>query len=119
MPQINVQIQTTAGGIHKVTINPGRLRIPNGDTGVVITWSATGPTTFLPGNEGFRWQPNVGPTPPAVTRVNDNTLQSASYDNNFDQEVVWEYLIGVQKDGVKIQVDPEVDNDPPIGPKTY
>lgn len=115
MPTINVQIQTTSGGIHKVTINPSRLRIPNGTTGVVITWSATGPTTFLPGNDAFQWLTTT-PTPPAVTRVDDNTLRSASYDNTFDKEIVWEYLIGVQKDGVKIQVDPEVDNDPPIGP---
>lgn len=118
MPQINVQIQTTSG-IHKVTIHPGRLRIPNGDKGVVITWNATGPTTFLPGNEAFRWLPNVGPTPPRVTRKDDNTLESEAYDNDFEHEVVWEYMIGVEKDGVKIQIDPEVDNDPPIGPKTY
>ena len=116
MPTINVQIQTTSG-IHKVTIHPSRLRIRNGETGVVITWSATGPTTFLPGADAFKWLPNDDGRP-AVTRVDDNTLRSEPYDNDFDTEIVWEYLIGVEKDGVKIQVDPEVDNDPPIGP-TY
>ena len=116
MPTVNVQIQTTSGGTHKVTIHPSRVRIQNGDKGVVITWSATGPTTFLPGADAFKWLPAPGaPTPPAVSRRDDNTLVSAAYDNNFGSEVVWEYMIGVEKDGVRIQVDPEVDNDPPAG----
>lgn len=110
MPNVNVQIQTT-NAVNKVTINPQRLHVPQG-TGIVITWSATGPTTFLPNPDCFRWL-TTSPTPPAVTRTNDNTLTSAAYDNNFSSEVVWEYMIGVQKDGLKIQIDPEVDNDPP------
>lgn len=119
MHTINVNMQTTDGDTHKVTIKPSRLRIKNGEQGVVITWSAAGPTTFLQGDAGFKWMPNVGPTPPTVKYIDANTLRSEPYDNTFSTEVVWEYQIGVQKDGVKIVVDPEVDNDPPIGPKPY
>ncbi|HVG24082.1 MAG TPA: hypothetical protein VND45_08020 [Thermoanaerobaculia bacterium] len=112
MPQVNVQIQTSSGGINKVTINPDRLRIAPGTTGVVIVWKANGQSAFLPGNDAFSWLTS-NPTPPTVTRTDDHTLTSASYDNTFETEVVWKYMIGVEKDGVKIQVDPEVDNDPP------
>src|SRR5690349_7504089 len=104
MPNVNVQVQTTGGGIDKVTINPERLRIPNGPSTVAITWKASGPTTFLPGNDAFCWI--SAPTAPTVTRVDDNTLQSASFVNN-GAGVVWRYLIGVEENGVKIQVDPE------------
>jgi len=109
MPNVNVQVQTS-NGIHKVTIHPERLRIPNGSTSVVITWNASGPTTFLAGNDAFKW---LSSGAPAVTRIDDNTLQSAPFDNTGTTEVVWRYLIGVEEGGVKIQVDPEVDNDPP------
>lgn len=112
MPTVNVQIQTT-GGIHKVTINPGRLRIPPG-TGVVLQWKASNGTTFLPEPDCFAWQPSTG-NPPAVRRTDDTTLTSDPYTNDFSEEVVWEYMIGVEKNGVKIKVDPEVDNDPPRG----
>lgn len=115
MPTVNVQIQTT-GGVHKVTIHPGRLRIPQG-TGIVIVWKAAGPATFLPEPQCFQWL-TPSPAPPAVSRTDDNTLTSAPYTNNFPEEVIWEYMIGVQEGGVKIQVDPEVDNDPPAGPMT-
>lgn len=110
MPNVNVTVQTT-NGIHKVNINPERLRVPRGDKNVVITWKASGPTTFLAGNDAFKW---LSPNAPAVTRVDDNTLQSAPYDNDPTTEPVWQYLIGVEEGGVKIQVDPEVDNDPPL-----
>lgn len=119
MPTVTVRIEKL-DDIHKVTISPSRLRIPNGDKGVVITWNAPGLNEFLPGDEGFQWKPMPGaPPPPRVTHKDAHTLEAAPYDNDFPVEVVWEYLIGVQKEGVKIQVDPEVDNDPPVGPKPY
>ena len=113
MPNVNVRIATT-GGIHKVTISPQRLRIPNGSTNVVITWRASNGTTFLTGTDAFQWiNPSTVLPPPNVTRTNDTTLTSDAYTNNTSVEVIWEYMLGVEKDGVKIQVDPEVDNDPP------
>ncbi|HVE72283.1 MAG TPA: hypothetical protein VNI54_13020 [Thermoanaerobaculia bacterium] len=111
MPHVNVQIQTTSD-IHKVTIHPERLRIPNGSRNVVVTWNASGPTTFLPGKDGFDWLSSGAPT---VHRVDDHTLRSDPFDNTGTTEVVWRYMLGVERDGVKIKVDPEVDNDPPIG----
>jgi hypothetical protein len=116
MPDVNVQIQTTSGGIHKVTVNPERLRLRNGQNGLVITWRARGQTTFLPGRDAFDWLDDDRRAP-RVTRVDDTTLRSDPFDNDFGgASVIWRYLIGVEKNGVKIQVDPEVDNDPPLGP---
>jgi hypothetical protein len=113
MPNVSVNVQVqTANGIHKVTIHPERLRVKRGEQNVVITWKASGPTTFLAGNDAFKW---LSAGAPAVTRVDDRTLQSAPYDNKTTTPPVWRYLIGVEEGGVKIQVDPEVDNDPPIG----
>ncbi len=112
---VNVQLQTT-NGIHKVTIHPERLRIPPKAKDVVITWKASGPTTFLAGKDGFNWLDTGAPN---VQQLDPNTLESDKFDNlsTTTTEIVWRYLIGVENGGVKIQVDPEVDNDPPIGPQ--
>lgn len=115
MPTVNVQIQTT-GGIHKVTVNPERLHLGNGQHDVVITWRATNQTTFLPDGHAFAWLDN-DPRAPKVRRTGDTTLTSDRFSNDFGREsVIWRYMIGVEKGGVRIQVDPEVDNDPPLGP---
>lgn len=114
MSTVNVRVDVKQDGTHKVTIQPSRLRVPNGSANVTITWNAMNGTTFLPNPSAFEWIVGVGvPDPPVVTRVDDTKLQSAPYSNDFGSEVVWEYMIGVQKNGVRIQVDPEVDNDPP------
>ena len=115
MPNVNVQVQTTGSGIHKVTINPERLRIPPGAKDVIITWKADGPTTFLSGRDGFSW---LDTGTPNVRQVDPTTFESDKFDNPSTGKtaIVWRYLIGVEEGGVKIQVDPEVDNDPPLGP---
>ena len=115
MENVNVQIQT-AGGIHKVTVHPERLRLRNGQQNIVITWRASNQTTFLRGSDAFAWI-DGDRRAPRVTRVDDTTLRSDPFNNDFGKETVtWRYMIGVEKNGVRIQVDPEVDNDPPLGP---
>ena len=112
---VNVQVQIQSG-IHTVTINPERVHVPPRAKDVVIVWNAPGSTKFLPANAAFNWKASGAP---AVTRTDDHTLTSAKFDNpnTGTTELVWKYLIGVEgSDGVMIQVDPEADNDPPIGP---
>ena len=95
-----------------VGVNPPSARVGHGATAVHLVWTATGPGASFPATNFFRWK--GAPAAPAVTRISATQLQSADYVNNGAGET-WQYMVAISNGTITVNIDPEVDNQPPGG----
>lgn len=98
--QVNIAITSNQTGI---TVFPTRANVTGEE--VVLVWTVAG--AEFPETGFFEWEGSP-PDAPVVTRSNPNTLLSAPY-TIVAPGSLWGYVINVGG----INVDPEVNNQPP------
>ena len=110
----NLDVSVTAD-LNGLSATPDTLHVPNGFDGT-ITWTLTG-AAFL--NPALTFD---GETPPSfeLTNMNTPTTRVRRWGNflipNADPISYYYTLHVVLPNGLHIELDPTVENDPPTGP---
>ena len=93
-----------------VTVTAAPFRRDVNDTNPTVIWEADGNGTTFPSSDYFAWK--TGGTGTLPTRSSDGKSLSLTYTSNSTN--TWTYAITVENNGVKVVIDPEIHNDPPI-----
>lgn len=108
MPTVTRTITVTMDSQGNIDIRPTFVNIPNGPDTIVLRWEAVAPASF-PSSGFFNWKAGSGQ--PTVNFQTADVLQSDTYVNNGSERRLWRYSINVSG----VEVDPEVNNQPPGG----
>lgn len=118
MPVIPVPINvtmTTQGSVIDVSIPPVVRNQHSTVNQYQLVWNASGPNASFPSSNPFSWKGGSGQ--PNVTRNSTGSqLISDPFWNNGSTGSRWEYTVGITNGTVTVNVDPEIDNEPPPRP---
>ena len=92
-----------------VNLAPFRREVP--DESPTLVWEADGSGTTFPSSNFFAWKAGGGPGSTPTRSVDGKTL-TLTYTNSASSD--WSYAIAVENDGVRVDMDPEIHNDPPV-----
>lgn len=103
---------TVSGSTIDIDI-PGSVPVRNSKTDTYkLVWTISGPNASFPASNFFNWRSSPGQ--PTVTRnPAGNQLTSTEYSNDANNRRKWKYTIGLTNGTTTINLDPEVDNEPP------
>lgn len=105
--KVNCSMQTNPNSV-TVNVAPFRRDVP--DKTPTLVWEADGNGTTFPATNFFTWK-NGGPGS-SPTRSPDGKTLTLSYTQSTPSD--WTYAIAIENDGVRVDVDPEIHNDPPV-----
>ncbi|HEX6099259.1 MAG TPA: hypothetical protein VF432_23295 [Thermoanaerobaculia bacterium] len=95
---------------NSVTVNVAPFRRDVLDKTPTIEWEADGNGTTFPATNYFSWKSGGPGTLPA--RSSDGKKLTLAYTQTAPSD--WTYAISLENDGVTVDVDPEIHNDPPV-----
>jgi hypothetical protein len=80
------------------------------DANPTVVWEADGNDTIFPSSNFFSWKSGGPGSNP--TRSSDGKTLTLTY--SVSSPSTWSYAISLENAGVKVTVDPDIHNDPPI-----
>jgi hypothetical protein len=89
-----------------VTVAPFRRDVP--DKTPTLVWETNGNGTTFPSTNFFSWKSGGSGTP---VRSSDGRTLTLAYTQTTPSD--WTYSIALENDGVRVDIDPEIHNDPP------
>ena len=105
--KVNCSMQKNPNSV-TVNIAPFRRDVP--DAAPTLVWEADGNGTTFPSANFFSWKSGGPGSNP--TRSSDGKTLTLTYSNSGPSD--WTYKIAIENDGVRVDVDPEIHNDPPV-----
>ena len=101
---------TQQGSVIDIKIKPV-THVPNNSDEQQLQWKLQGsPGWSFPSSDYFNWKTGSGQ--PQVSQ-SATQLTAAGYVNDDKNRRRWEYMIAVTNGTLTINIDPEVDNQPP------